>query len=112
MMWPTLKCPFCGSLLPNRQYKARTALTCPGCSEPLRLARWYLHLTSAIALGLTFAICLLIGLGGLWLFAATLLLWFPVAVAWNYLFGLMFPPRFERYPTGAPGANTSSDKRS
>jgi hypothetical protein len=109
MKRPTLKCPFCGCLLPDWQYKARTALICPGCSEPLRLARWYLHLTSAIALGLTFTICLLLlSLRGLWLFAATVFLWFPIAVAWNYLFGLVFPPRLEHYPGDAQGARAPS----
>jgi hypothetical protein len=98
MRWPILKCPFCGSILPNRQYHARTPLTCPGCSERLRLARWYLRLTSLSALVLTVVICLLFGLRRLWLLAAVILLWFPFGVVWNFLFAQIFQPKFERYP--------------
>lgn len=109
MKWPTLKCPFCGSILPNRQYKARTPLICPGCSEPLRLARWYLHVTSFSALVLTLVICLLLGLRGFWLLAATIVLWFPVDVAWNFLVGRIVPPKFERYPPSDSGSHSSLD---
>jgi hypothetical protein len=109
MKWPTLKCPFCGSILPNRQYKAGTPSICPGCSERLRLARWYLHLTSASALALTLVVCFLFGLRGLWLIVATVLLWFPIDVVWNHFFARVFPPRFERHPPDDSGTKPSAN---
>src|SRR2546426_9611267 len=108
MRRPTLKCPFCGSILPNREYKARRPLTCPGCSERLRLSRWYLHLNSLIALVLALLLCLFFGLRGLWLFLAVVLMWFPVAVVWDFLFGRIFSPKFERYPSSSDASNSGT----
>ena len=95
MRWPTLKCPFCGCALPNRQYKARQALTCPGCSRRLILARWYLNFTTAIAFILTLLVCWLFRIHGWWLLPGFVLLWFPTDLVWTFLFVRIIPPKFE-----------------
>jgi hypothetical protein len=97
MRWPTLKCPFCGGILPNREVRPGTPLKCPTCSRLLQPARWQLRLSGLIALGLTVALSRLFGIQGFWLLAATVILWFPVYVAWDFAFMRLVTPRFEAY---------------
>ncbi len=56
-----------------------------------------LHVSGAIALGLTVAACYLFGLRGIRLLGVVILLWFPIYVAWDFLFVRIVPPKFERY---------------
>ena len=97
MRWPVLNCPFCGGVLPNTEVKAGRPLTCPGCSRQLQMATGQLYLSGLIGLCLDTALCLLIGLRGLTLLVAIVLLWFPVYVAWDFIFVRLVKPRFEAY---------------
>jgi hypothetical protein len=72
-------------------------LKCPGCSRLLQPARWQLRLSGLIALGLTVILCRLLGIQGFWLLVATLILWFPVYVIWDFTFMRIVTPRFEAY---------------
>jgi hypothetical protein len=88
---------YCKSTLPNREFDARKPFVCPGCSTPLRLAPWYVHLTEISALALDLGLCLLFGLRGVALFVVAILGWFPVGVIWSYFLGRIFPTKFERW---------------
>ena len=49
-------------------------------------------------------------LRGLWLGLATIVFWFPVLVAWNFIFPRIVPPRLEAYvPKETPSAKAKSD---
>src|SRR5665213_3363375 len=97
MRWPTLKCPFCGGILPNREVRFRKPFTCPSCSRQLRFSRRYLRLVWWTSVALTFAICFLIGFRGWELIVAVLVLWLPVDLVWTYLFKRIIPPPLEAY---------------
>ena len=97
MKWPTLTCPFCRGRLQNEGLRPGKPLVCPTCSEKLQPQMRQLHVSGAIALGLTVAACYLFGLRGLWLLGAVIFLWFPIYIAWDFLFVRIVPPRFERY---------------
>lgn len=114
--WPTLKCPLCGGVLPNREVKLNPlfgrvlpntngqviklnypVVTCPTCSQPLQFARWEQALDGLIALGLAVVLSLLLGIRGLWLVGAAVVLWFPMVVIWEAILGRIMPPHFEAY---------------
>lgn len=62
------------------------------------MALWQLYLSALIAVGLTAVGCyIFLGLRGFWFGLATLILWFPVSVAWNFIFPRLVPPRLEAY---------------
>ena len=92
------KCPFCGGIIPNTSLKIGQPVTCPSCSRLLQPARWQLTLSGVIAVGLTLAGChILLGLRGVWLAAATLILWFPVLIVSDLIFCRIVPPRLVAY---------------
>jgi len=93
----TFTCPFCNEVIPNQQLKLAGPMTCPNCSRRLRYSRWQLRLSGLIALGLTVAFCWALGLRGLWLFVAAIVLWFPVYVVSDVIFLRIVPPKFEAY---------------
>lgn len=97
MRRPILKCPFCDGVLPNTELRPGRPLKCPSCCRPLQLARWHIRISGLIALGLTMTLCRFLNLGVLWLFGATILLWFPIYVIWDALFVWISNPRFEAY---------------
>jgi uncharacterized paraquat-inducible protein A len=82
----TFTCPFCGGVLPNSELRAGRPVTCPRCARKLQPAAWHLRLSGLVALGLTAALCLLVGFQGTRLIVATALLWFPIYMAWDFLF--------------------------
>jgi hypothetical protein len=97
MNWPTLTCPFCRGRLPNEKVWPGKPLICPTCSQELQPEDRQLHISGTIALGLTLAGCYLFGLRGLWLVGAVVVLWFPIYIAWEFIFVRIVPPRFEKY---------------
>lgn len=97
MKWPTLKCPFCGGILPNREARPGKPLTCPVCSRQLQPSRWQMRLSGVIALILTIALCRFLGVHGFWLPAAIIALWFPICVIWDFVFVRIVSPKFEAY---------------
>jgi hypothetical protein len=97
MHLPSLKCPSCGSTLPNRQLHVGKPVICPACSTPLRVARWYLNLASIGALGLTAAACFTFGPRYVALAIATVVLWFPAYLLSLLILSQIYPPKFERY---------------
>ena len=85
-MWrPTVRCPACGAVLPNRAYRIGGLWRCENCQGEFQIAQWILLVTLACAVGLSAGICALVGLRGFWLAGATVLLWFPVDFALVYL---------------------------
>jgi len=97
MKWPVLTCPFCRGRLPNEEVWPGKPLVCPTCSQELQPEMRQLYLAGVIGLGLTFGGSYLFGLRGLWLVAATVVLWFPITLAWDFIFVRIKPPRFEKY---------------
>ena len=100
--WPTFKCPFCAGIIPNREFPASGPITCPTCSRQLQLSRRYSKFISRIGTVLTLALCYLLGLRGLRFFAAFVIFWFPVLLAWDFIFIRVIPPRFEAYAPREP----------
>lgn len=85
-MWrPTVKCPACGAVLPNRGYRINGLWRCEKCQGEFQIAQWLLLLTLVCAVGLSAGICALAGLRGFRLAGATALLWFPVDFGLVYL---------------------------
>jgi hypothetical protein len=109
MRWPTLKCPSCGGTIPNTQFAAGRPLTCPSCSQQLRISGWYMNLSNLTALGLSLGVGFIIGYKGLWLAVVAGLLWFPINIAWNFLFVRLIPPRFEVYVPKPKRSDSGSD---
>ncbi len=97
MRWPTLKCPFCGGILPNTEVWPNRPLTCPTCSRQLQLEKRQGYFSALIALGLTVLLAYFSGLRGFWLIGASALLWFPVFLVWEFIFARIVPTRFEPY---------------
>lgn len=101
---PKFKCPACGSVVPN-EYKAGQPLTCAACHKQLQPSRRYLNWAFSTALAIALAISFFLGLRGLWLFVATLVLWLPVNFLWTFLYVRVFPPRFEPYVPRSTAVN-------
>jgi hypothetical protein len=72
-------------------------VVCPTCLAKLQYSSGQLWLSAFVALCIDLAILYLIGLRGVWLAIATILLWFPVCVVWEFVFVRIVPPRFEAY---------------
>lgn len=92
-----LKCPFCGSVLPNRELRVGKPLKCPTCSKDLQFARWQLRVHGALALVVTVAVCYMVGLRGFALAAAVILFFVPMLILLLPLFNRISKPRFEEY---------------
>ena len=105
MQWPTLKCPFCGGILPNREVRFRQPLTCPVCSRQLKFSRRYLRLVRWTSVAITFAVCFLIGFRGWELVVAAIVSWLPVDLVWTYPFNRIVPPPLEAYVSNNPEAS-------
>ena len=106
MNWrPKLKCPVCGQIIPNTQFRPAGPITCPSCSRQLSVASWHLKLTTRVPIVLTLALCYFVGFRGFRYVIASVLLYFPVFLAWTFLLVRLIPPRFEPYepkPAKAP----------
>jgi hypothetical protein len=77
-------------------------LVCPRCSRQLQPSRSQLKLSGLIAFGLTLGLCWSFGVRGLWIIGLTILFWFPVYVAWDFIFMRIVPPKFEAYVPHKP----------
>src|SRR5690348_5040102 len=97
MKWPVLKCPFCGGVLRNTELHTGPPFVCPSCGAELQYSRRELWLSGFIALCLTVAVLYLLGLRASRLVIATIVLWFPIDVAWEFIFVRIGPPSFEAY---------------
>lgn len=56
-----------------------------------------LYLSGLVGLGLTIVLVYLMGFRGLWLIGATVVLWFPVFIIWDFIFVRIAKPRFEAF---------------
>lgn len=111
---PTFKCPFCRSIVTS-QYVAGRPLTCQDCHRELQISRWYLNLAGWAAIGVTFIFCLLLGLRGLRLLIAAVVLWFPISLLCTFLLNRAIPPPLEPYVPkvhGVPKKPTDSGSHS
>jgi hypothetical protein len=97
MKWPLLKCPTCNATLDNREVRAGKPFVCPSCSESWQLSNRQGNIGGLAALAITICACYLFGLRGLWLVVASVIMLFPVFVAWMFLFYRTLPPQFEPY---------------
>ena len=111
MKWPTLKCPFCGGVLPNSELWPNRPMTCPSCSKELQLEKRQGYISASMALGLTVLLTHLgLGVSGAWLIPCAVLLWIPVFVIWEYIGAFIFPTRFEPYGGKTSGKNDAGHK--
>jgi hypothetical protein len=101
MLFPTVKCPFCGGLMPNDQYRSRGPWTCPACMRDLRIPRWYLRLLSWSSLAITFAFCFLLGLRGIRFFVALLIGSIPMYFIFRFALNIFVSTPLEVYPAEA-----------
>jgi len=111
MRRPTVKCPACGTLLPNNEYRAGEPWICPSCSRQYRFAQRYDLLLWIIALVLSFAICFLFGLRGWKLAGGALVLLAPVDLTCIYLIGVLIQPPLEPFPVEGAGASGTREKK-
>lgn len=96
---PTYRCPACGTILPNNQYRVGKPWTCPSCSRQYRVVPWYELLIWVIAFVLSLAICFLAGLRGWKLAGGTIALLLPVDLACVYLIESLMQPPLENFPS-------------
>jgi hypothetical protein len=90
---PTFKCPSCGAIMRNDTYKARKPWTCAACFRQFQFSRLYGNLVAWGSMGLTLTILALLGLRGLRLFVATVVMWFPLLLLCVIVFDRLLPPR-------------------
>ena len=86
-----------GFMISSTWLKPVGPVACPVCLRQLQFAGWQLYLSGLISIGLTIALCSFVGLRGAKLFAATVGLWFPVYIVWDFIFLRIVPPKFEAY---------------
>jgi len=97
MKWPTLKCPFCAGILRNTEVYPGRPLVCPACQAQLQPSDKQLWMSVGIALLISVALAYLVTDRWLWLLVIAILLWFPISIAWHFLFVRIVPPKFEAY---------------
>jgi hypothetical protein len=112
MKLPTLKCPFCGAIITSK-YIAGQPLTCESCHRQLMISRWHLNLAFWGGTVLTILLSFLLGVRGLRLFIAVIVLWFPVSLLCTFLLNRMIPPPLEAYvPKNPKGHKRPKDSDS
>lgn len=97
---PVFKCPSCGAVMPNAQYKAGRPWTCPACSGRFRTSRRYENVAGWGSTVLTLAFFYALGLRGLRLLLATAVMWFPAQVISVFVLDRLIPPRLVPYERG------------
>jgi len=88
------KCPYCGAAITNK-YIAWESLTCQSCNRELVISSWYLKLGAWGGIVVTVLFCVLLGLQGLRLMIASVVLYFPITLLWSLALKRLFPPRLE-----------------
>lgn len=102
MKWPVLKCPICNATLDNNKVRAGKPLVCPSCSAELQPSTRQARIGELGALAITIGICYWFGLSWLWLLVVTVVMWFPVFVAWMFVVDRIRPVQFEPYSSLPP----------
>jgi hypothetical protein len=97
MKWPVLKCPTCNATLDNNKVRVGKPLVCPSCSAELQPSERQAYIGELAAIAIAICISYLFGLRGLWLLGASVVMWFPIAMAWVFVFVRIVPPKFESY---------------
>ena len=104
MRFRRLKCPLCGTQIPNAQYRANGPTVCPGCGHRVRIAAWYQNAVMSIAFLITVGTSYFLGFRGLGLLAATVIGFFPVFLLTIFGIGEIFPPPFRLWKEKGPDA--------
>ena len=89
---PILKCPYCHAVITGR-YTAGQPLVCESCHRRLMIAPWHLRITSLGGTVLTIFLCFILGIRGVRLLMAIVVLWFPISLIWTLLLNRLIPPR-------------------
>jgi hypothetical protein len=105
---PTVKCPACGTVLPNEAYHAGQPWVCPGCGRQYRIARPVLFSTLLLAIGFSIVGCYLAGLRGLRLLISTLIVLIPVDLMCIYVRNRLMPLTLEPFPSDSPKDSRSA----
>ena len=90
------RCPFCDGIITNT-YVSGEPLTCQNCQHQLMISPWHLRLTSVGGTVVTILLCVVLGLRGVRLLVAIVILWFPFSLLWTFLLNALVPPRLEAY---------------
>jgi len=99
MLVPAVKCPFCGAIMPNDRYMGKsTPWTCSNCLRDLRIPHWYLRFLSWSTLGISLALCYLVGLRGIQFVIVPLISAFPMYSVCKYLLNWIVPTPLEKFP--------------
>lgn len=99
-MWlsmPTLECPQCGTKIGKEHFKGRAPWKCPKCAQRLRLSRTYATVSGVVTLALSMTLCAIMGLRGLLLLVAAVLIFFPITVILAVPFAWVIRPSLEPY---------------
>ena len=79
------------------EFKAGAPWTCRSCSHQFRLSRTYGNLLAWGAMALTAIFFYLLGLRGLRLVIAIIVMWFPCLLVCTFLVDRIMPPKLEPY---------------
>jgi hypothetical protein len=108
--WPKLKCPACGAVIPNTLVRPSGPITCPSCSQQLQIKSWYGNLITSVPVGMALLLSYVLGMRGLRFVFASVVLYFPLLIAWTFIFVRVIPSRFEPYkPRKKADPKESSD---
>jgi hypothetical protein len=94
---PTVKCPACGRATKMQEYKAGEPWTCPSCAQKFQISRTYGNIVFWGAGGLTLLFFLALGLRGIQLFVATLVMFVPILLILTFLPNRIMPLPLEAY---------------
>jgi hypothetical protein len=92
----------------NEHYRSNGPWICPACMRDLRIPRWYLQLLSWSTLGITFALCFLLGLRGVQFVAALLVSAIPMYFIVRFVLNIFAPTPLELYPAQALSTSDSA----
>jgi len=91
------KCPGCGSVLGNHELRLTEPFRCPVCGDPLYVSRSYVWVSYWLSILLSVLLPLALGLRGLALILAAILLWVPITIIEIIVVRRIIPPKIGRH---------------
>jgi hypothetical protein len=96
--------------MPADQYRGKsTPWTCSSCLRDLRIPQWYLRFLSWSTLGISLALCYVVGLRGIQFVLAPLISAFPMYAVCKYLLHWIVPTPLEKFPRQEANKNDLSN---
>jgi hypothetical protein len=92
-----VKCPSCGTIMPTERFRAGKPWSCPSCFRQFQISRTVNSILGWGAIGVSLVFFFILGLRGIQLFIATIVMWLPVLLILMWVFDRVMPPPLEPY---------------